>query len=140
MKSFNVIVPLLGSVPESYKINSWKLKKGDPVSKGDVLCELETSQAVVELESKHSGVLQAILFDEGESVLPGNNVALVVKEEAEKKTEKAPEKEPEKAPEKVPEKEPEKEPEKVEEPEPEEEEGADEAASDQEEQEEKEAN
>jgi pyruvate dehydrogenase E2 component (dihydrolipoamide acetyltransferase) len=52
------------------KIVSWKKKLGDEVLPGEVLCEVETPDAVVELESKHAGFVVKILAPEGAGVVP----------------------------------------------------------------------
>src|SRR3990170_1770699 len=43
----------------------WAKKEGDPVKQGEVLLEVETDKAVVEVESQHDGVLGRILVAEG---------------------------------------------------------------------------
>src|SRR3990170_485828 len=43
----------------------WAKKEGDPVKQGEVLLEIETDKAVVEVEAQHDGVLGRILVAEG---------------------------------------------------------------------------
>src|SRR3990167_8745107 len=43
----------------------WAKKEGDPVKQGEVLLEVETDKAVVEVEAQHDGVLGRILVAEG---------------------------------------------------------------------------
>src|SRR3990172_2888415 len=43
----------------------WAKKEGDPVKQGEVLLELETDKAVVEVEAQQDGVLGRILVPEG---------------------------------------------------------------------------
>ena len=46
-----VIMPKQGNTVESCIITAWKKKAGDPVTEGEVLCEVETDKALVEIES-----------------------------------------------------------------------------------------
>ncbi len=63
-----VILPKLGQTMEEGTIVSWLKKEGDPVSRGDVLFELESDKAVLEVESRTKGVLLKILVQEGQRV------------------------------------------------------------------------
>src|SRR5947209_1970633 len=55
----------------------WLKKPGDEVKKGDVLAEIETDKATMELEAYDSGVLEQILVQEGETVPIGQAVAII---------------------------------------------------------------
>src|SRR5436305_13820238 len=93
----------------------WKKKKGDTVSAGEVLAEIETDKATMEWESPEDGTLSEIYVEEGGKVNVGDKIAFIggEGEEAPKKEEEAPKKEEKpKAEEKKEEK---KEPEKKEE-------------------------
>jgi pyruvate dehydrogenase E2 component (dihydrolipoamide acetyltransferase) len=57
-----VIMPQVGQDIEIGKIVRWLKKAGDQVKKGDVLCEVETEKAVVEVPSPADGYLLKILF------------------------------------------------------------------------------
>ena len=96
---------------------AWKKKKGDHVSAGQVLAEIETDKATMEWESPEDGTLSEIYVEEGGKVNVGDKIAFIggEGEEAPKKEEKE---EKEKKPEaKEPEKERPKEPKKEEKPE-----------------------
>lgn len=95
----------------------WKKKKGDHVSAGQVLAEIETDKATMEWESPEDGTLTEIYVEEGGKVNVGDKIAFIggQGEEAPKREEKE---EKEKKPEaKEPEKEKPKEPKKEEKPE-----------------------
>src|SRR6266404_1850665 len=84
----------------------WKKKKGDKVSAGEVLAEIETDKATMEWESPEDGTLAEIYVEEGGKVNVGDKIALIgeegeeaPKEEKETKKEEA-KKEPEKKAEK----------------------------------------
>ena len=53
-------LPTIASDFEMGTIAQWHKSVGDPVEKGDVLFDVETDKAVVEVEATHSGVLGAI--------------------------------------------------------------------------------
>ena len=82
---------------------SWKKKKGDKVSAGEVIAEIETDKATMEWESPEDGTLTEIYVEEGGKVNVGDKIAFISGEgeEAPKKEEK---KEPEKKEEKSEEK------------------------------------
>ena len=82
---------------------SWKKKKGDKVSAGEVIAEIETDKATMEWESPEDGTLTEIYVEEGGKVNVGDKIAFIggEGEEAPKKEEK---KEPEKKEEKSEEK------------------------------------
>lgn len=60
-------------------IASWKLKEGDEVKKGAVLCEVETDKAVMDYEAVTSGVLLKIITGEGEKAAVGDVIAIIGK-------------------------------------------------------------
>ena len=60
-----IILPKLGQTMEEGTIVEWLKKEGDPVNKGDILFQVETDKAVLEVESKAKGTLLKILVDKG---------------------------------------------------------------------------
>ena len=62
------MMPRLGQTVEEATIQKWSKKEGDTVSKGDVLLEIMTDKAVLEVESFYNGVLRKILAKEGATV------------------------------------------------------------------------
>ena len=75
----------------------WKKKKGDKVSAGDVIAEIETDKATMEWESPEDGTLTEIYVEEGGKVEVGQRIAFIGQEgeAAPKEEKKAPEKKPE---------------------------------------------
>ncbi len=63
-----VLMPKLGNTVESSMIVAWRKAIGDQVAEGDVLCEVETDKATVEVESTASGTLLALFFSPGDDV------------------------------------------------------------------------
>jgi pyruvate dehydrogenase E2 component (dihydrolipoamide acetyltransferase) len=72
-----ILMPKQGNSVESCLIVAWKKQKGDVVKTGDVLCEVETDKAVMEVESTASGVLLETFFNEGDDVPVQTTIAVV---------------------------------------------------------------
>jgi pyruvate dehydrogenase E2 component (dihydrolipoamide acetyltransferase) len=63
-----VTMPKLGQSEESATIVQWRKREGDVVAKGDILFEIETDKALLEVESFFEGTLLKILAREGQTV------------------------------------------------------------------------
>lgn len=63
-----VIMPRQGQSVESCIINEWKKQVGDSVAEGDILCDVETDKATLEVPSPVSGTLLATFFGPGDDV------------------------------------------------------------------------
>ena len=98
-------MPKLSDTMTEGTLVSWKKKKGDKVSAGEVIAEIETDKATMEWESPEDGTLTEIFVKEGEKVNVGDKIAFIggEGEEAPKKEEKP--KEGKKPEEKTPQKE-----------------------------------
>ena len=97
-----VNMPKLGFDMAEGIIVRWVKKEGDKITKGDVLAEIETDKAMVEVESPYSGVVAKHLVAQSTSVPVGDPIALITAEGETLKEEK-PEGKPS-APDVVPEK------------------------------------
>lgn len=76
-------MPRLSDTMEEGTIGRWLKQPGDQVQKGDILLEIETDKATMELESYDSGTLQKILVQEGQTVPIGETIAIIGEGEAE---------------------------------------------------------
>ena len=77
----NILMPALSPTMEEGKLSKWLVKKGDTVKPGDVLAEIETDKATMEVESVDSGTVAEILIPEGtEGVKVNTPIALVLAE------------------------------------------------------------
>ncbi|CAN7015354.1 unnamed protein product [Brassica oleracea var. botrytis] len=75
-------MPALSPTMSHGNIAKWLKKEGDKVEVGDVLCEIETDKATVELESQEEGFLAKIVVTEGSKDIPVNApIAIMVEEE-----------------------------------------------------------
>jgi pyruvate dehydrogenase E2 component (dihydrolipoamide acetyltransferase) len=72
-----VIMPKLGQSEETVKIVKWRKQLGETVAKGDILFEIETDKAVLEVESFYEGTLLKIVAAEGVTVPVQTTVAFV---------------------------------------------------------------
>src|SRR5215467_13726300 len=74
----SVVMPALEMAQETGKIVSWLKKEGDTVSKGEILLEVETDKAVVEVEATANGVLAGVKSHECDVVPVGQTIAWLV--------------------------------------------------------------
>src|ERR1700737_1900518 len=81
-------MPKLSDTMTEGTLVSWKKKKGDKVSAGEVIAEIETDKATMEWESPEDGTLTEIYVQEGGNVNVGDKIAFIGEE-----GEEAPEKE-----------------------------------------------
>jgi pyruvate dehydrogenase E2 component (dihydrolipoamide acetyltransferase) len=88
-------MPKLSDTMTEGTLVAWKKKKGDQVSAGEVLAEIETDKATMEWESPEDGTLTEIYVEEGGKVNVGDRIAFIggEDEEASKEEEKEKEKE-----------------------------------------------
>jgi pyruvate dehydrogenase E2 component (dihydrolipoamide acetyltransferase) len=74
----SVVMPALEMAQETGKIVSWVKKEGDSVNKGEVILEVETDKAVVEIEATADGILAGVKSHEGDVVPVGTTIAWLV--------------------------------------------------------------
>ncbi|WIJ23629.1 pyruvate dehydrogenase complex E1 component subunit beta [Devosia sp. RR2S18] len=76
-----ILMPALSPTMEEGKLAKWLVKVGDTVAPGDVLAEIETDKATMEVEAVDSGTVQSLMIDEGtEGVKVNTPIALVLGE------------------------------------------------------------
>jgi pyruvate dehydrogenase E2 component (dihydrolipoyllysine-residue acetyltransferase) len=75
----SVVMPALEMAQETGKLVSWKKKEGEQVKKGEMLLEIETDKAVVEIEASSDGVLSGVTAKEGDVVPVGQTIAWLLK-------------------------------------------------------------
>ncbi len=74
------VMPTLGADMDAGTLVAWRKKAGDPVTKGEIVAEVETDKAVVEVEVFTSGVIEKIVVQPGEKV-PVGTVLAIIREE-----------------------------------------------------------
>ena len=72
-----VVMPKLSEAMESGKVIKWLKKEGDAVKGGDVIAEIETDKANVEIEAFGGGVLRKIMVGEGGQVPVGDMIGVI---------------------------------------------------------------
>jgi pyruvate dehydrogenase E2 component (dihydrolipoamide acetyltransferase) len=75
-----ITMPKLSDTMTEGTLLRWRKKKGDNVEVGDILAEVETDKATMEMEAFEEGVLTDIYVPEGGKVIVGAPLALVLKE------------------------------------------------------------
>src|SRR5215470_13667771 len=70
-------MPKLSDTMTEGTLVAWKKKKGDQVSAGEVLAEIETDKATMEWESPEDGTLTEIYVEEGGKVNVGERIAFI---------------------------------------------------------------
>ncbi|SIT81343.1 pyruvate dehydrogenase E2 component (dihydrolipoamide acetyltransferase)/2-oxoglutarate dehydrogenase E2 component (dihydrolipoamide succinyltransferase) [Yoonia rosea] len=73
----DVIMPALGMAQETGLIVAWHKQPGDAVTKGDILFEVETDKATMEIEAAADGFLTDVAAGEGTDVPVGNVIAKI---------------------------------------------------------------
>lgn len=69
-----VVMPTIGAGTTQGKILQWLKQSGDTVKVGDILAEIETDKAVIELEAVDSGILDRIHVAAGDTAVPVGDV------------------------------------------------------------------
>lgn len=75
-----IVMPQASDSMEVGKIGRWLKKEGEPVKTGEVIVEVETDKATVEVEALGSGVLHKILAQEGEEVAVRKVIGIIAGE------------------------------------------------------------
>src|SRR5574341_452750 len=74
------LMPTLGSDMTRGTLVEWKKKVGDRVVKGEIIAEVDTEKAAIEIESFHTGVIEQLLAKPGE-IVPVGTVMAIIREE-----------------------------------------------------------
>src|SRR5436853_6820346 len=72
-----ITMPRLSDTMEEGTIASWLKKPGEQISKGDVIAQIETDKATMDLTAFEAGTLQEILAPEGTTLAIGQPVARI---------------------------------------------------------------
>ena len=78
-----ILMPALSPTMTDGKLAKWHKKEGDAVESGDVIAEIETDKATMEIEAVEEGVLGKILVAEGTEEVPVNQVIALLLEDGE---------------------------------------------------------
>jgi len=78
-----ILMPALSPTMEKGNLAKWLVKEGDSVSSGDVIAEIETDKATMEVEAVDEGTIGKIIVAEGTADVPVNQPIAVLLEEGE---------------------------------------------------------
>jgi len=81
--SINILMPALSPTMTEGKLAKWHVKEGDAVKSGQVICEIETDKATMEVEAVDEGKIGQIVVPEGTEGVKVNAVIAVLLEEGE---------------------------------------------------------
>ena len=79
----NILMPALSPTMEKGNLAKWLKKEGDAIKSGDVIAEIETDKATMEVEAVDEGVLAKIVVPDGTQDVPVNELIAVIAGEGE---------------------------------------------------------
>src|ERR1700746_2604368 len=79
----NILMPALSPTMEKGNLAKWHVKEGDKVKSGDVIAEIETDKATMEVEAVDEGTIAKIVVPRGTQDVPVNDVIAVLASEGE---------------------------------------------------------
>src|SRR3954468_23195265 len=88
--SINILMPALSPTMTEGKLAKWHVKVGDEVKSGQVVCEIETDKATMEVEAVDEGKIGQIVVPEGAEGVAVNAVIAILLEEGETEVKGAP--------------------------------------------------
>lgn len=81
--STEIVMPRLSDTMDRGTVGKWNKRIGDAIRRGEVLLEIETDKANMDLEAYGDGFLARIMVDDGESAPVGAPIGIMAKDEAE---------------------------------------------------------
>ncbi|MEM7070999.1 MAG: biotin/lipoyl-containing protein, partial [Pseudomonadota bacterium] len=81
--SIQVLMPALSPTMSEGKLAKWHIKVGDKVTSGDLLAEIETDKATMEVEAIDEGIVACLLVESGSENVKVNTPILILAEEGE---------------------------------------------------------
>jgi len=81
--AIKILMPALSPTMTEGNLASWHVKEGDTVSSGDVIAEIETDKATMEVEAVDEGVVGRIVIAAGTEAVPVNDIIAILLEDGE---------------------------------------------------------
>ncbi len=94
--SVDILMPALSPTMEEGTLSKWLVKEGDKVESGDLIAEIETDKATMEVEAIDDGIIGKILVSEGQEYIKVNSPIAILLSEGEKLSERTSSDEPKK--------------------------------------------
>ena len=82
--SVDILMPALSPTMEEGTLSKWLVKEGDKVESGDLIAEIETDKATMEVEAIDDGIIGKILVSEGQESIKVNSPIAILLSEGEK--------------------------------------------------------
>lgn len=76
----NITMPRLSDTMEQGTVVKWHVNQGDSVSPGDVIADIETDKATMELEAFDEGTVAALAIEEGQTINVGETIVVLAEE------------------------------------------------------------
>ena len=76
-----ILMPALSPTMTEGTLSKWLKKEGDKINPGDILAEIETDKATMEIESVDQGILTKILVSDGTNSVKVNSTIAILKSE-----------------------------------------------------------
>ncbi len=87
--SVDILMPALSPTMEEGTLSKWLIKEGDRVVSGDLIAEIETDKATMEVEAIEDGIIGKILVSEGQESIKVNSPIAILLSEGENLSENA---------------------------------------------------
>ena len=81
--SIKILMPALSPTMTEGNLTKWLVKKGDRVNAGDILAEIETDKATMEVEAVDEGIVESLMYDEGDQSIPVNSLIAILNDGSE---------------------------------------------------------
>jgi pyruvate dehydrogenase E1 component beta subunit len=76
--SVEILMPALSPTMEEGTLSKWLVKEGDTVTSGDLIAEIETDKATMEVETIEDGIIGKLVVSEGEESIKVNSVIAIL--------------------------------------------------------------
>ena len=86
--TIKILMPALSPTMTEGNLTKWLVKVGDKVNSGDVLAEIETDKATMEVEAVDEGVVEKLLFNEGDQSIAVNTPIAIINDGIDETTKK----------------------------------------------------
>ena len=75
--AYEIVMPQLSDSMNEGKLISWKVKEGDSVKSGDVIAEVESDKAIMEVQTFRDGIVKELKIKDGDSASIGSIIAII---------------------------------------------------------------
>ena len=73
-----ILMPALSPTMTEGSLSKWLVKEGDQIKAGDLLAEIETDKATMEVEAVDEGIVKNLLFKEGDESIAVNTAIAII--------------------------------------------------------------